>query len=97
MKLNKLLLTLCFTTTSYQLYAEEPIKPIEPIMVMIPAGSFAMGDISEKDSQPIHNVKISAFSLGKYEVTVKEFRQFVEATEYEMPSQATECGIRKAI
>jgi formylglycine-generating enzyme required for sulfatase activity len=87
MKLNKLLLTLCFTTTSYQLYAEEPIKPIEPIMVMIPAGSFAMGDISEKDSQPIHNVNISAFSLGKYEVTVKEFRQFVEATKYEMPSQ----------
>lgn len=84
MKLNKFLLTLCFTTTSYQLYAAEPI---EPIMVKIPAGSFAMGDISEKDSQPIHNVNISTFSLGKYEVTVKEFRQFVEATGYEMPSQ----------
>jgi formylglycine-generating enzyme required for sulfatase activity len=84
MKLNKFLLTLCFTTTSYQLHAAEPI---EPIMVKIPAGSFAMGDISEKDSQPIHNVNISAFSLGKYEVTVKEFRQFIEATEYEMPSQ----------
>ncbi|MFT5758833.1 MAG: sulfatase activating formylglycine-generating enzyme [Alteromonadaceae bacterium] len=87
MTLNKFLLTLYFSTTSYQLYAGETIKPIEPIMVAIPAGSFAMGDISEKDSQPIHNVNISEFSLGKYEITIKEFRRFVEATGYEMPTQ----------
>ncbi|PKI17592.1 SUMF1/EgtB/PvdO family nonheme iron enzyme [Colwellia sp. 12G3] len=84
MKLNKLVLTLCLSATSYHLYA---VEPIEPIMLEIPSGSFAMGDTSEKDSQPIHNVNVAEFSLGKYEITRKEFRQFVEATGYEMPSQ----------
>ena len=87
MKFNKLLIPLFFSTTSYQLYAGQTIKLIEPIMVTIPAGGFEMGDIADKDSQPIHNVAIPEFSMGKYEVTVKEFRQFVEATGYEMPSQ----------
>jgi len=87
MKFNKLLLPLYFSVTSHQLYADESIKPIEPIMVEIPSGSFLMGDISEKDSQPVHNVNVAKFSLGKYEVTVKEFRRFIEATDYEMPSQ----------
>jgi len=87
MKLNKLLIPLFISTTSYQLYAGQTISPIEPIMVTIPAGSFQMGEMVEKDSQPIHEVSIPEFSMGKYEVTVKEFRQFVEATGYEMPSQ----------
>jgi formylglycine-generating enzyme required for sulfatase activity len=87
MKFNKILLPLYFSITSHQLYANETIKPIEPIMVTIPAGTFEMGNESEKDSQPIHNVLIPEFSLGKYEVTIKEFRRFVEATGYEMPSQ----------
>jgi len=87
MKFNKLLLPLCLSFTSYQLYADQTIKPIEPIMVTIPAGSFQMGDPSETNSQPIHQVSIPEFSMGKYEVTVKEFRQFIEATGYEMPTQ----------
>jgi len=87
MKINKLIIPLCLTITSYNLYAGSNNKPIEPIMVTIPGGSFQMGDNSEENSQPIHKVNVPEFSLGKYEVTVKEFRRFIDATGYEMPTQ----------
>ncbi len=53
-------------------------------MVLIPAGSFVMGDDSALDDQkPAHKVTINKpFYLGKYEVTVEQFRRFVEATGY---------------
>ncbi|NUQ63265.1 MAG: formylglycine-generating enzyme family protein [Pirellulales bacterium] len=51
-------------------------------MVLIPAGSFIMGDDSGADDEkPAHKVAIAkAFYLGKYEVTVEQFRRFIEAT-----------------
>ena len=69
--------------------------PIEPVMVRIPAGEFSMGGGASSDNPaaldpaalPIHRVRIPAFQLGKYEVTVKEFRQFVQATGYKLPEQ----------
>ncbi len=60
-------------------------KPIEPIMVTIPAGSFEMGSTANENSQPLHKVKMSEFSMGKYEVTVAEFARFVAATNYPVP------------
>jgi formylglycine-generating enzyme len=53
-------------------------------MVVIPAGSFVMGDDSGLDDEkPVHTVTITKpFYLGKYEVTVEQFRRFVEATGY---------------
>ncbi len=53
-------------------------------MVLIPAGSFVMGDSSGlNDERPAHTVTIAKpFYLGKHEVTVEQFRRFVEATGY---------------
>jgi len=85
MKLNKILIASFLSANSYVIYAGEPI---EPVMVTIPAGSFQMGDANDEGAQPVHNVSVPEFSMGKYEVTVKEFRQFVEATNYQTP---TEC------
>lgn len=59
---------------------------IEPPMAAIPAGSFSMGsETSTAEApypveQPVHQVKLSAFQMSKYEVTVKQYRQFVDAT-----------------
>lgn len=88
-KLNKLITPLLLSVSSSSvLYANENSSElIEPIMVTLPAGSFQMGDTNEADAQPIHTVTLSEFSLGKYEVTVKEFRHFVEETDYIMPTQ----------
>ena len=60
---------------------------IEPPMVSIAAGSFYMGsDRGEKDEQPVRNVSVPAFQMGKYEVTVAEFKKFIADTGYEMPN-----------
>jgi len=54
-----------------------------PEMVMIPAGSFQMGDIQgggRDNEQPVHWVSVSAFAMGRYEVTFAEYDSFAEAT-----------------
>jgi len=57
-------------------------------LVLIPAGEFMMGSPdSDKDAlpneKPQHRVRITRpFYLGKYEVTVGQFRRFVEANSY---------------
>ncbi len=48
-----------------------------PEMVVIPAGSFRMGDLSgggDADEKPVHGVTISrSFAVGKFEVTFSEW------------------------
>jgi formylglycine-generating enzyme required for sulfatase activity len=49
--------------------------PDYPEMVVIPAGSYRMGDTSDK-----HKVTITrSFAVGKYPVTVEEWRRYVDA------------------
>jgi formylglycine-generating enzyme required for sulfatase activity len=53
-------------------------------LVLIPAGTFIMGDnTGQADQKPAHKVKVSRpFYLGKHEVTVEQFRRFIVATGY---------------
>ncbi len=54
-------------------------------LVSISAGSGCMGDRTgdgEADEQPAHQTHISAFLLARYEVTRRQFRYFVVATDY---------------
>lgn len=54
-----------------------------PDMVLIPAGEFQMGSNNgERDEKPVHTVYLDAFYIDKYEVTVGEYKQFVEATNH---------------
>ncbi|MCF6434806.1 SUMF1/EgtB/PvdO family nonheme iron enzyme [Pseudoalteromonas sp. MMG022] len=56
---------------------------IEPPMVAVPKGDFLMGSTQGRDDEkPQHRVFVSAFQMGKYEVTIAEFRKFVEQTGY---------------
>ena len=55
--------------------------------VDIPGGTFQMGcspgdSECEDDERPVHTVSIKPFRMGKYEVTVGQFRRFVEAAGY---------------
>ena len=64
-------------------------------MISIPGGTFRMGDISgegDDDEKPVHSVTVSAFSMGKYEVTVGQFRRFVEATAYRTDAERNADG-----
>ena len=53
-------------------------------MVLIPAGSFEMGDHLDDihDAVPVHTVELDAFHMDVYQVTVGEFKQFVEQSGY---------------
>ena len=59
-----------------------------PMMVAIPAGSFAMGSPAQEAGRfdtegPQHSVSIRAFALGKYDVTSQEFLLFLSETSYQ--------------
>ena len=52
-----------------------------PAMVSIPGGTFLMGsNDGEDDEKPVHRVTVSGFSMGKYEVTVSQFKKFIDET-----------------
>ena len=56
-----------------------------PEMVYIPTGKFKMGDdgVFTSEEKPAHWVTIAyTLAIGKYPVTVGEFKKFVQATNY---------------
>lgn len=65
-----------------------PASRLAPEMVVISAGRFLMGspksEVGRHDSEgPQHQVTLARpFRIGKYEVSVAEYSQFVEATMY---------------
>ena len=65
-------------------YDRSQVDPIRPEMVEIPGGSFRMGCLSgpdcDDDEHPVHEVRVEAFELGKYEVTFEEYDRFTAAT-----------------
>jgi len=58
-------------------------------LVRIPAGRFSMGAATgDPDEKPVHEVRFGqAFYLGRTEVTVRQFRAFVEATGYKTDAE----------
>ena len=57
-------------------------------MVVIPGGTFRMGDIQnrgEEVERPVHRVKIRSFAIGRYEVTFAEYDVFAKATGRSLP------------
>ncbi len=85
---------------------ERALKPAEtfkecdacPEMVVIPAGSFLMGSAHneperDKNEGPQHKVHIGTpLAVAKFEVTVDQFRIFVEDVNYEA---ANRCSLRR--
>jgi formylglycine-generating enzyme required for sulfatase activity len=61
-------------------------------MVVVPAGKFRMGDSKgESNKQPVHEVALEAtFALSQFEVTVGEFRLFVESADYRTEAEPGE-------
>jgi len=62
-----------------------------PSMIWIPAGRFKMGDIQSignTDEQPVHEVSVEGFAMGRYEVSFGEYDRFVKATGHRKPSDS---------
>jgi formylglycine-generating enzyme len=61
-------------------------------LVFIPAGEFRMGsNTGEEDQKPVHFVRITQpFYLGKCEITVDQFRAFVQQDAYQTDAEASD-------
>ena len=62
--------------------APAPEKPVVPGFVQINGGTFTMGSPADerergRDEGPQHQVTVSAFSMGKYPVTQKEYQEIM--------------------
>jgi len=51
-------------------------------LVEVPAGPFRMGDDQDREARPQYEVTLTAFRIGRYPVTVGQFRVFVEESGY---------------
>jgi formylglycine-generating enzyme required for sulfatase activity len=58
------------------------VAQAKPTMIAIEGGTFTMGSSEEK---PTHTVTVSSFSMGKYEITVAEYKAFCTAVGRSMP------------
>jgi formylglycine-generating enzyme required for sulfatase activity len=59
-----------------------------PSMVWIAGGRFKMGDVQgggSSNEQPVHDVSVGRFAMGRYEVTFAEYDKFAEATGRNKP------------
>ncbi|RLG90204.1 MAG: hypothetical protein DRO36_06505 [Candidatus Hecatellales archaeon] len=57
-------------------------------MVYVQGGMFEMGSDGLRYSEyPIHEVTVGSFYIGRYEVTVREFKEFVEETGYKTTAE----------
>jgi formylglycine-generating enzyme required for sulfatase activity len=59
-----------------------------PEMVALKGGSFMMGSPNDEDDRteyegPQKKIAIKPFSIGKYDVTVAQFAEFIKATKYQ--------------
>jgi formylglycine-generating enzyme required for sulfatase activity len=60
------------------------------VMKAIRGGTFQMGsDDSEaySDEKPVHSVRVDNFYIGRYEVTIGEFRKFMNASDYKTDAE----------
>jgi len=71
--------------------ASEQVKPALDEIVAIPAGYFMMGcDDGGDNEKPIHKVYVNAFLMDKYEVSVAQYKRFIEATGHRQPENWNE-------
>ena len=74
------------TPTTFILSA--PYLAIEPSTVLVQGGTFLMGsEDGDSDEKPVHSVTLSAFYMGKYEITVALFQKFIDDTNHKTDAE----------
>lgn len=61
---------------------------VEPDVEILSAGTFRQGDIhgqGDKTEQPVHEVTVKRFAIGRFEVTFEEYNRFFIATGRSVP------------
>ena len=97
--MKRLLLAVWGVGCGLVLAAEPP-----PGLVLIPAGSFAMGDhhgfVDPKhggDETPVHTVRLDAFYMGACDVTTREYVEFLNEALARRQVEVREGGVYPAV
>jgi formylglycine-generating enzyme required for sulfatase activity len=72
----------------------DPVTGME--LVFVQGGCYQMGDAfgdGDADEKPLHDVCVNDFYLGKYEVTVGQFKRFVNETGYKTDGEKNTGGV----
>jgi formylglycine-generating enzyme required for sulfatase activity len=77
------LFTLFLITTSLEAQNTTTF-PTKPELVFVEGDTFTMGSTVQQDETP-HQVTVSSYSIGKYEVTVGQYKAYCAATGTPMP------------
>ncbi|MBN1250986.1 MAG: formylglycine-generating enzyme family protein [Bacteroidales bacterium] len=79
-------ITIFFFVTLSLFISQSVFAQIKPEMVFVKGGTFKMGNLNgDSDEKPVHNVTLDDFYIGKYEVTVAEYKAYCNATGNKMP------------
>lgn len=88
--MNRLLLSIIFTflftiSSVGKTYSQNNIN-----WILVEGGSFMMGcEETDKDcypdEMPRHKVSVDSFYISKYEITVKQYKEFCKSTKQKMP------------
>ena len=63
-------------------------------MVFVKGGTFQMGSNNgDSDEKPVHTVTVNDFYIGNYEVTIAEFKEFVDATGHKTDAEKGEYSL----
>ena len=53
------------------------------VMIKVPGGNFKMGSLhGNSDEQPVHQVELNDYWIGKYEVSMGQYRQFMQQAKH---------------
>lgn len=73
-------------------YPEVINKKDNSSMIYIPAGEFTMGSDKYTSEGPIQQISLDAYLIDKYLVTNRQFKQFVEETNYQTDAEKNRSG-----
>ena len=62
-------------------------------MIPVKGGLFKMGSSAKADERPIHTVKLSSFSISKYEVTQKQWREIMGKNHNNYHKNCDDCPV----
>jgi formylglycine-generating enzyme len=61
---------------------------VAPETVLVQGGTFQMGsNDGDSDEKPVHSVTLSSFYMGKYEITVAQFKAFIDDDGYKTDAE----------
>lgn len=56
-------------------------------LVLVKGGAFRMGSNESVDEKPVHSVTVNDFYMGKYELTLGQFKKFIDETSYQTDAE----------